>query len=66
MSTSSCFKCQGLSHIASDCPNRTIITLAEWEAVKEEEVEEEKKVHLMKEQDESQEGVVEEADQGQS
>jgi len=35
-----CFKCQGLRHIASQCPNRRIISLAEWEANEEEEEEE--------------------------
>ena len=39
--------------------------MAEWEVVKEEEVEEEKEVHLMEEQDESQEEVVEDADKGE-
>jgi len=60
-----CFKCQGLSHIASECPNRKIITLAEWDVIKEAEVEGEKEVHLMEEQDESQEEVVQEADKGE-
>jgi len=36
------FKCQGLGRIAADCPNRRVITLAEWDAVKDEVVEEEK------------------------
>jgi len=35
MSNRSFFKCQGLGHIASECPNRKVITLAEWAAVKE-------------------------------
>ena len=39
MSARRCFKCQGLGHIASDCPNRKVITLAEWETMKEEEKE---------------------------
>ena len=36
------FKCQGLGHIASDCPNQKAI-MAEWETIKEEkeDVEEE-------------------------
>ena len=33
------FKCQGLSHIVADCPNLKVITLAEWEVVKEEKKE---------------------------
>jgi len=32
-----CYKCQGFGHIASECSNRRIISLAEWE---------EKEVHL--------------------
>jgi len=36
------FKCQGLSHIVADCLNRRVITLAEWDALKEDVVEEEK------------------------
>jgi len=36
------FKCQGLGHIVTDCPNRKVITLAEWEAVKEGDLEDEK------------------------
>ena len=61
MSTRRCFKCQGLGHIASECPNRRIISLAEWETCKEEEEEEDKEVSLMEEQEE----VVEVADEGE-
>jgi len=57
-----CFKCQGLGHIASECPNRRIISLAEWEANKEEEEEEDRVLCLM---EEDQEEVVEEADDGE-
>jgi len=32
--------------MASDCPNQKVITLAEWEAVKEDKVEEEKEEGL--------------------
>ena len=42
MSNRRCFKCQGLGHIASECPNRKVITLAEWTAVKEDFEEEER------------------------
>jgi len=35
-----CLKCQGLGHLATDCPNSKIITLAEWEANIEVELEE--------------------------
>ena len=36
-----CYRCQGLGHIASECPNKRIVTLAEyqtssWEFEKEE------------------------------
>jgi len=31
-----CLKCQGLRRLASDCTNRSIVTLAEWNAVEEE------------------------------
>jgi len=55
-----CFKCQGLGHIASECPNRRIISLAEWEVSKEEE--EEGEDHALEEDSEE---VVEEADEGE-
>ena len=48
-----CFKCQGLGHIALNCPNREIISLAEWEVAKEEENEEEKKAYLIKDQEDN-------------
>ena len=41
-----CFKCQGLGHIIDDCPNRKVITLAEWDAMKNEVMEEEKEEHV--------------------
>jgi hypothetical protein len=53
----SCFKCQGLGHIASECPNRKIISLPKWEDNKEKE---NHKVCLMEEQ----EKVVEDANEG--
>ena len=57
-----CFKCQGLRHIASEGPNRRIISLAEWEASKKEEEEEDREICLM---EEDQEEVVEEANDGE-
>ena len=35
-----CYKCQGLGHIASDCPSRKVVTLAEWEAIERDFAEE--------------------------
>jgi len=32
-----------------DCPNRRIISLAKWEAIKEEEMKKEKEVYFMEE-----------------
>ena len=65
MSNRRCFKCQGLRHITSDCPNRRIITLAEWDAVREENKEEEQKEYEEEEQEDEYEEVVEAADEGQ-
>jgi len=65
MSNRRCFKCQGLGHIALDCPNRKVVTLAEWSAVKEEFEEEEKENECEDELEETQEEVVEEADEGE-
>ena len=53
-----CYKCQGLGHLASDCPSRKVITLAEWEAVREEEKEKEN-------QDEDLEEIEIKADEGE-
>ncbi|XP_057247453.1 uncharacterized protein LOC130589856 [Beta vulgaris subsp. vulgaris] len=41
--TRRCYRCQGLGHIASECPNKKVITLVEYEAIEEgyEEEEEE-------------------------
>ena len=65
MSNRTCFKCQGLGHIASDCPNQKVITLSEWSTVKEvfeeEEIEDESEHEL----EETQEEVVEETDEGE-
>ena len=35
-----CFRCQGLGHFASECPNKRIVTLAEYQAICEEQDEE--------------------------
>ena len=65
MSNRRCFKCQGLGHIASECPNRKVITLAEWTVVKEDFEEGENDVKSEQELEETQEGVVEEANEGE-
>ena len=51
MSNRRCFKCQGLGHITSDCLNRRIITLVEWDAIREEDKEEEWKENEEEEQE---------------
>jgi len=33
-----CFKCQGFGHIASDCPNRKVITLVEYQDLEQAEL----------------------------
>jgi len=60
-----CFKCRGVCHTASGCPNKEIISRAEWEAAKEEENEEEEKAYFMKGQEENQEEVKVRADEGE-
>jgi len=40
MSIERCFKYQGLGQTPSDCPNKEFITLAEWKAAMEVELEE--------------------------
>jgi len=65
MSNRRCFKCQGLGHIASECPNRKVITLAEWAAVKEDFEEEEKACESEPKFEETQDEVIEEADEGE-
>ena len=64
MANRRCFKCQGLGHIASDCPNRKVITLAEWTNVKE-VFEEEHEEEEEPESEEAQEEVEEGADDGE-
>jgi len=59
-----CFKYQGLGHIAADCPNRRVITLAEWDAMKEEVAEEEKE-ESVEATEEKKEEVIAEADEGE-
>ena len=43
-----CFCCQGLGHYASECPNKKVLTLAEYQApceeLEEENDEEEKEI----------------------
>jgi len=65
MSNRRCFKCQGFGHIASECPNRKVITLAEWTAVKEDFEEQENGVESELEAEETQDEVIEEADEGE-
>jgi len=48
-----------------DCPNLKVITLAEWEVVKEIEIEEEENEDLVDDQEENQEEVEKEADEGE-
>ena len=52
-------KCEGLGHIALDCPNQRIITLAEWNAIREEDNEEEQKEN----EEDEQEGELEEVEE---
>jgi len=42
-----CFKCQGFGHLASDCTNKRYVTLAEWKAMEEVQVDEEVADHVM-------------------
>ncbi|KAK0587640.1 hypothetical protein LWI29_026225 [Acer saccharum] len=50
---SKCFKCQGFGHIASECPNRRIVSLVEEE--NEEEMEEDSKADDYNDQEEGEE-----------
>jgi len=54
--TRRCFRCQGLGHIASECPNKRVVTLAEYQASFEEEMEEEKELYLNETLEEVEEG----------
>jgi len=65
MSNRRCFKCQGLGHIGSECPNKIVVTLAEWIAVKEDFEEEENEVESELKAEETQDKVIEEADEGE-
>jgi len=65
MSTRRCFKCQGLGHIASKCPNHEVITFTVWRAVDKQEKEGEIEGETEEEHKESQEEVEEEADEGE-
>ena len=58
------FKCQGLGHIAADCPNRKVITLAEWDAAREEVVEDEPEEPVETPETEEEEEIAE-ADEGE-
>jgi len=55
-----CFRCQGLGHIASKCPNKRVVTLAEYQSICEhkEKPEEEgnKEIFFAKELEEFKEG----------
>ena len=59
------FRCQGLGHIASECPNKRVVTLAEFQAYFDEgmegEEEEGKEVYL----NETLEEVMEGPDEGE-
>jgi len=46
-----------LGHTAFDCPNRKVITLAEWQSVKEEEKEEEEEEAVEGEEEDLEEEV---------
>ena len=65
MSNRRCFKCQCLGHTASDCPNKEIISLAEWEATMKEKNQEEKEAYLIKDEEENQVEVKVRIDEGE-
>jgi len=55
-----CFRCQGLAHFASKCPNKRVVTLAEYQAsceeLEEENDEGEKELLMTKALEEVEEG----------
>ena len=65
MSNRRCFKCQGLGHIVSECPNRKVITLTEWATVKKDFGEVEKACESGPGVEKTQDEVIEEADEGE-
>jgi len=64
MSARRCFKCQALGHIAADYPNQIVITLVEWEAMKEEEKVVKSKHELEENEEESQVECLAKTDEG--
>ena len=48
-----CFKCQGLGHIDSKCPNQKVIALIEEDETKEEDVEVIESNHVQKDEEKS-------------
>ena len=56
---------QGTWNIATNCPNRRVITLAEWYALRENDIEEEQKEEIEDELEDKQEEVKEAADEGE-
>jgi len=53
-----CFKCQGFRHLALDCTDRRFITLAEWKAVEEVELEEENEENVGDDWEETLEEII--------
>jgi len=58
------FKCQGHRHIASNCPDHRVITLAKWTAIQEVFKEDENKDDFEDELKKTQEEVAEGASGG--
>ena len=59
-----CFKCQVLCHIAADCLNRKVITVADYH-ISDELAEEEKEEDVESDVKEEQEEVIKDADEGE-